>query len=78
MNNFKSKLNDLTAEACETEGINQVLFSLIDTLTSMIVFSYIKTNMKGYKDFKEKVDDITRALGDACLDKYQTALEEEL
>ena len=76
--NFKEKLTNIAAEACESEGLVRVISELLDTMTSLIVFSYIKTNLKGYDDFKYKINEILGEEKIMLLEKYQTALREEL
>ena len=75
---FKEKLNNIASEACGDEGLIRVISELLDTVTSLIVFSYIKINLKGYADFKNKIDDILEEEKEMLLNKYRTAIEEEL
>ena len=75
--NFREKLNDIASEACESDCI-QTIADLLDTLTSLLVFAYVKTSLKNYKDFENKINKLLKEAKEMLLDKYQKALFQEL
>ena len=42
---FEIKLRDLVSETCEKEGIDIAMLGLIDILSSLTAFSYIKNRL---------------------------------
>jgi len=75
---FEIKLRDLVSETCEKEGIDIAMLGLIDILSSLTAFGYIKNRLKSYNDFEIRLDNLLKNFKDVALEKYQTALEKEI
>jgi len=76
---FDNKLMNLVASGCsDSRRAGETLDSLIDSTTSLIVYLYIKTNLKSYDDFVTKAGNILKESKEILLEKYQIAMENEI
>ena len=77
MNNER-KLNDLLSDICAKEGVDQTIYYLSNSLTSLIVYKYIRKHPQGLEPLTIRTQDFFNSLLDATREKYKVAMEKEL